>query len=48
MPTPVESPTQTPVVTPSTTPTPWQEQFTSPDEICDQQVRELGSPDVAP
>ena len=45
---PTQSPTTTPTVTPSTTPTPWQEQFTSPDEICDQQKRELASPDIEP
>ena len=43
-------PTTTPVTTPTPTPTekPWREQFTDPREICDQQHRELASPDVAP
>lgn len=42
--------TTTPAVTPVITPaeTPWQEEYTSPDEICPQQHRELASPDVEP
>ena len=46
MPSPVTTPTTTPVISPSEQP--WQEQFTSPDEVCDQQVREVASPDVMP
>ena len=46
MPTPVQTPVTTPVISPSESP--WTEQWTSPDEICDQQVRELTSPEVSP
>lgn len=48
MPAPTQTPVTTPTVVPSTTPTPWPEQWVSPDEVCDEQHRELASPDVAP
>jgi len=43
---PVQSPTQTPTIAPSESP--WRETYTSPDEICPQQVREISNPDIAP
>lgn len=46
MPSPTQTPTTTPVINPSESP--WQESWTSPDEVCDQQVREISSPDVMP
>lgn len=46
MPSPVQTPVTTPVISPSEQP--WREEFTSPDEICPQQTRELGSPDIQP
>lgn len=46
MPSPVQTPTQTPTTSPDTTP--WRETYTSPDEICPAQHRELASPDVEP
>ena len=46
MPGPTQTPTTTPVINPSESP--WQESWTSPDEVCDQQSKELASPDVAP
>lgn len=46
MPTPVQTPTTTPVTNPSESP--WPERYTSPDEICEQQIKELASPDCQP
>jgi hypothetical protein len=46
MPNPTTTPTTTPTTAPSTTPFP--ERHTDPWEICPQQQRELGSPDVQP
>lgn len=46
MPTPVVNPTQTPTVTPETSPGTWETQWTSPDRICPQQVREGASPEI--
>jgi hypothetical protein len=48
MPVSTSTPVTTPTITPATTPTPWRERFTSPDELCPQQHRELGSPDISP
>ncbi len=47
MPAPTTTPVRTPVE-PKPEERPWQEQFTDPWEICPQQVREVGSPDIAP
>lgn len=46
----IQSPVETPVVTPTpeTHPVPWDEVYTDPNRICEQQTRELASPDVAP
>lgn len=46
MPSTTTTPVTTPTVSPSTTP--WRETYTSPEEICPQQHRELASPDVEP
>lgn len=46
---PIQAPTTTPtVVTPGTSPQPFQETYTSPEETCPQQHRELASPDIEP
>lgn len=46
MATETQAPTTTPVINPAETP--WHERHVQPDEICDQQVKELASPDTAP
>lgn len=46
----VTTPERTTPVIPTRSPDegPWPQRFTSPDEICPQQRREIASPDVAP
>lgn len=46
MPTTTKTPVKTPTESPAAVP--WRETYTSPDEICPQQHRELASPDVEP
>src|SRR5437773_1430199 len=47
MPTTVPTPTRTTPLSPTRQPdaVPWPQRFTSPDEICPQQRREIASPD---
>lgn len=50
MPRQVTTPTRTTPFSPvrQPNPAPWPERYTSPDEICPQQRREIISPDIAP